>query len=67
MQPATVDVFFGKLGSLNLNTKPMIIYNCYETGISIVHKLGKVVTEMGRQNVYALTSAERGKTHTLLA
>ena len=40
----------------------MLIYNCDETGISIVHKLGKVVTEMGKRNVYALTSAERGKT-----
>ena len=38
-----------------------------ETGISIVHKPGKVVTEMGRRNVYAVTSAERGKTHTVLA
>ena len=35
--------------------------------ISIVHKPGKVVTEMGRRNVYALTSAERGKTHSVLA
>ena len=63
---ATVD-FLGKLGSLyghlNLITKPMLIYNCDETGISIVHKQGKVVTEMGRRNVYALMSAERGKTH----
>ena len=45
----------------------MLIYNCDETGISFVHKPGKVVTEMGRRNVYALTSAERGKTHTVLA
>ena len=58
---------FGKLGSLygrlNLISKPMLIYNCDETDVSIVHKPGKVVTEMGRRNVYALTSAERGKTH----
>ena len=45
----------------------MLIYNCDETGISIVHKPGKVVTEMGRRNMYALTTAERGKTHTVLA
>ena len=35
---ATVDDFFGKLGSLygrlNLITKPMLIYNCDETGIT---------------------------------
>ena len=33
---------------------------------SIVHKQGKVVTEMGRRNVYALTLAESA-THTVLA
>ena len=68
---SAVNDFFGKLGSLfgqlNLISKPMLIYNCDETGISIVHKPGKVVAEMGRRNVYALTSAERGKTHTVLA
>ena len=46
---------------LNLITKPMLIYNCDETGISIVYKPGKVVTEMVRWNVYALMSAEREK------
>lgn len=32
----------------------------------IVHKPGKIVTELDRHNVYALTSAEKGKTHTIL-
>jgi len=67
----TVDEFFGKLGSiygrLNLISKPMLIFNCDETGISIVHKPGKVLAELGRRNVYAVTSAERGKTHTILS
>ena len=45
----------------------MLIYNCDETGISIVHKPGKVMAEMGCRNVYALTSVVRGKTHTVLA
>ena len=62
--------FFGKLGAmygrLNLISKPMQIYNADDTGIIIVHKLGKVVAELGHCNVYALTSAERGKTHTVL-
>ena len=44
----------------------MQIYNCDETGISVVHKPGKVVAEMGRHKVYSITSAERGKTHTVL-
>ena len=66
----TINDFFGKLGAmygrLNLISKPMQIYNADETGISIVHKPGKVVAELGHRNVYALTSAERGKTHTVL-
>ena len=63
----TERLFFGKLGSvygrLNLISKPMFIFNCDETGVSIVHKPGKVIAELGRRNVYAVTSAERGKTH----
>jgi len=45
----------------------MLIFNCDETGISIVHKPGKMLAELGRRNVYAVTSAERGKTHTILS
>ena len=67
----TVDEFFGKLGSvygqLNLITKSMLIYNCDETGISVVHKPGKVIAELGHRNMYTVTSAERGKTHTVLS
>lgn len=67
----TIDDFFGKLGALygrlNLVSKPMLIFNSDETGISVVHKPGKVVAELGRHNVYSLTSAERGKTHTILS
>ncbi len=67
----TMKDFFGKLGSmygrLNLIAKPMQVYNCDETGVSIVHKPGKVIAELGRRNVYAVTSAERGKTHTVLS
>ena len=51
-------------GLLNLISKPMQVYNADETGIS---KPGKVVAELGRRNVYAITSAERGKTHTVLS
>ena len=66
-----VDDFFGKIGALygrlNLISKPMLIYNADETGVSVVHKPGKVLAELGRRNVYSITSAERGKTHTILA
>ena len=62
--------FFAKLGAvcarLNLLTKPMQIFNVDETGISIVHKPGKVVTELGRKNVWSVTSAEKRKTHTVI-
>lgn len=45
----------------------MLIYNADETGVSVVHKPGKVLAELGQRNVYSTTSAERGKTHTILA
>lgn len=61
---------FAKLGAvcakLNLLSKPMQIYNMDEMGLTIVHKPGKVVTEVGRTNVWAITSGEKGKTHTIL-
>ena len=69
--PDVISDFFGKLGSLygklNLISKPMQIYNADETGISVVHKPGKVVAQLGHHNVYSITSAERGKTHTILS
>ncbi len=59
---SVIDEFFGKLGGvygkLNLISKPMLVYNCDETGV--VHKPGKVIAQLGRRNVYAITSAERG-------
>lgn len=62
--------YFAKLGAvcakLNLLSKPMQIYNMDETGVSVVHKPGKVVTEVGCRNVWAITSGEKGKTHTIL-
>ena len=65
-----VDDFFAKLGSiyarLNLLSKPMQIFNVDETGISVVHKTGKVITQIGRKNVWSITSGEKGKTHTVI-
>ena len=47
----TINDYFAKLGALyarlNILIKPMQIYNMDECGISVVHKLGKVVTELG--------------------
>lgn len=67
----TVSDFFGKLGAiygmLNLIAKPMCVLNADETNVTIVHKPGKVIAELGQRNVYAVTSGERGKTHTVLS
>ena len=53
-------IFFGKLGSLygrlNLISKLMQVYNADETGVTIVHKTGKVIAELGRRHVYSVTS-----------
>ena len=66
----TINDYFAKLAALyarlNILTKPMQIYNMDECGISVVHTPGKVVTELGRKNVWAISSAEKGKNHTLL-
>ena len=66
----TINDFFRKLGAiyrhLNLISKPMQIYNCDETGVTVVHKPGKMVAEMGRHKVYAVTSGEKEKTHPIL-
>ena len=63
--------FWGKLGALygklDLLSKPMQIFNANETGVSAVHKPGKVIAQLGRRNVYFITSAERGKIHTVLS
>ena len=63
--------FFGKLGALygklNLISKPMQIYNSDETGVTVVHKPNKVVAQLGRRNVYSISAAEKGRTHTVLS
>ena len=43
----------------------MQIYNVDETGVTVVHRSGKVVTELGKKTVSAMTSGEKGKTHTI--
>ena len=43
-----------------------IIFNLDESGITTLHKPGKVSTELGRKNVWVVRSGERGKTHTVL-
>ena len=51
--------FFEKLGGicarLNILSKPMLIYNLDETGISVAHKPGCILTELGRKRVWSVT------------
>ena len=67
---ANVDTINAKLAAvcarLNILTKAMQIYNMDECGITVVHYPGKVMTEVGRKNVWSISTAEKGKTHTLL-
>ena len=69
--PDTISEFFGKVGALygklNLFSKPMQVYNMDETGITIIHKPGKVVAQLNQRKVYYVTAAERGTTHTILS
>ena len=49
---------------MNLLSKPM---HTDETGVTIVHKPGKVVAELGRHYVYSVVSTERGQTHAVIS
>ena len=44
----------------------MLVYNADEMGVSVVHKMGKVLAQCGRRHVYSVASGEKGKTHTIL-
>lgn len=63
--------FFGKLdyiyGQLNLLSKLLQIFNVDEIGVTIMHRPGKVVAQIYHNNVYTITSAEKGKTHTIVS
>ena len=43
-----------------------ILHNTYIHLCVAVFKLGIVVAELGQRNVYSVSAAERGKTHTIL-
>lgn len=61
------DDFFPCWVQFNIISKPSQIYNADETGVTIVHKPSKVIAQIGRQNVPSVTSADKGKTHSILA
>ena len=51
---------------LGITDKPSCIYNCDESGLSLVPDTCKVVARKGKKNVYQVTSAERGVLTTVL-
>jgi hypothetical protein len=63
-----VDQFFNFLSNIydEHHLTPDRIYNCDETGVSVVPKTkSKIVAKRGRKQVGALTSSERGTTITV--
>lgn len=68
--PDAIRDHLAKLGSnarLNILSKPMQIYNVDQCGVLVVHKGGKVLGEIGRKNVWAIKSGEKGKNHTVVS
>ena len=47
--------------------KLMQIWNMDETGVTVIHKPGKLVTEVGRRNFWGVTFDENRKTHMILS
>ena len=66
----TLNDYFAKLGAiyawLNILAKPMQIFILDEFGVTVVHNPGKLITELGKKNVWFITSGEKGKTHTYI-
>lgn len=64
-----VELFFDKYEQLltKLTPSPMKIFNCDETGVSVVHENAvKVLSQKGKKQVSKITSGERGKNVTVL-
>lgn len=54
---ASQNTFCESWGVCNRTSKPMKIYNA---GIGVVHKPGKVISEVGRKHVHSITSGKKG-------
>ena len=61
----TFEKLGGIYGRLNLLSKLMLVFNCDETGMTVVHSPGRVVTEMGRKECLQGTGERRS--HQVLA
>ncbi|KAJ4442423.1 hypothetical protein ANN_04009 [Periplaneta americana] len=69
---AKVELFFENFHNVlyDENGKRLIppdqIYNCHESGYTVVHKPPRIISQKGKRTVGALTSAEKGKTVSVL-
>lgn len=55
------------LTDYELLEKPSHIFNMDETGVQLLNKAGKVITNRGSKDVHLLTSKERGENVTVIA
>ena len=60
------DILEREMQRLGITNKPSCIYNCDESGLSLVPDTCRVVARKGKRNVYQVTSAERGVLTTVL-
>ena len=61
-------MFFGVYKNLLAEKEipPSRIWNMDETGISVVHKPGKIIATKGAKQVSKITCREKGKTITII-
>jgi hypothetical protein len=68
--PEVIKDYFEKLAAilirLEILNRPMQVFNADESGITCVHKPGKILTKLGKKAVFAKVSGERGTTTTIL-
>lgn len=56
----------GQLKELGIENEPSCVWNCDESGLSLVPDTKCIVGEKGKRNVYQITSGERGVLTTVL-
>jgi len=70
MNRPAIEKYFSILGKelrrLGLTDKPGCIYNCDESGLSLVPDTCNIVGRKGKKNIHQVTSAERGVLTTVL-
>lgn len=66
-----VKEFYENLSSLldkhNLWNKPGSIFNCDETGLQLIYKPKKVISQRGKKDVVSQTNCEKGETISVMA